>query len=201
MFPFLALEFLVSFLSYLRGAPKIDLPLFMFSLANTFFTSFFLDSTLLVWETKTIVLVKEISWEEKSYPKPVQSKANFWKLIILSSFALEVLSSWTLTWNNSTSSFLVFSAKKLFSISVFQWSDRLHQTSWIFLLVQAPLHWVSWWPTYTTYVFPRPCIILHRLCGCHLFIHLLKFWLHQILFFIHIFNNPLSRIYSGSEGI
>ena len=118
--------------------------LFLILLANTFFTSFFLDSTLLVWETKTIVIVKAISWEEKSYPKPVQSKANFWKLIISSSFALEVLSSWTLTWNNSTSSFLVFSAKKLFSISVFQWSDRLHQTSWIFLLVQAPLHWVSW---------------------------------------------------------
>ena len=34
-----------------------------------------------------------------------------------------------------------------------------------------------------------------------LFIHLLKLGLHQYLFFIHIFNNPLSRIDSGSEGI
>ena len=34
-----------------------------------------------------------------------------------------------------------------------------------------------------------------------LFIHLLKLGLHQFLFFIHIFNNPLSRIDSGSEGI
>ena len=34
-----------------------------------------------------------------------------------------------------------------------------------------------------------------------LFIHLLKLRLHQFLFFIHIFNNPFSRIDSGSEGI
>ena len=34
-----------------------------------------------------------------------------------------------------------------------------------------------------------------------LFIHLLKLGLHQFFFFIHIINNPLSRIDSGSEGI
>ena len=34
-----------------------------------------------------------------------------------------------------------------------------------------------------------------------LIIHLLKLGLHQFLFFIHIFNNPLSRIDIGSEGI
>ena len=34
-----------------------------------------------------------------------------------------------------------------------------------------------------------------------LFIHLLKLGLYQFLFFIHIFNNPLSRINSDSEGI
>ena len=34
-----------------------------------------------------------------------------------------------------------------------------------------------------------------------LIIHLLKLRLHQFLFFIHICNNPLSRIDSGSEGI
>ena len=34
-----------------------------------------------------------------------------------------------------------------------------------------------------------------------LIIHLLKPGLHQFPFFIHIFNNPISRIDSGSEGI
>ena len=34
-----------------------------------------------------------------------------------------------------------------------------------------------------------------------LIIHLLKLRLHQVLLFIHIFNNPLSRIDSGNEGI
>ena len=34
-----------------------------------------------------------------------------------------------------------------------------------------------------------------------LIIHLLKFRLHQFFFFVHIFNNPISRIDSGSEGI
>ena len=77
MFPFLAIGFLISFLSSLRGAPKIDLPLSMFSLAKTVFTSLFSDSTLLVGETKTVVLVEAILAEEKSYPKPVQLEANF----------------------------------------------------------------------------------------------------------------------------
>ena len=71
--PFLALGFLVSFLSSLGGAHKIDLPLYKFSLANTFFTSLFSDSTLLLGETKTVVLVEAILGEEKSYPKSVRS--------------------------------------------------------------------------------------------------------------------------------
>ena len=59
------------FLIKLRGAPKIDLPLSMFSLAQTILTSLFSKSTLLAGETKTVVLVEEILEEEKSYPKPV----------------------------------------------------------------------------------------------------------------------------------
>ena len=42
------------------------------------------------------------------------------------------------------------------------------------------------------------------LIGCMdviLIIHLFKFGLHQSFFFVHIFNNPISRIDSGSEGI
>ena len=65
----------------------------MFSLANTFMTSVFSDSTLLAEETKIVLLKKAILGEEKSYPKPVQSKAVFCKLSISSSFALEVLSN------------------------------------------------------------------------------------------------------------
>ena len=70
---FLALGFLVSLLLCLGDAPKVDLSLFMFSLANTFFTSLFSDSTLLVGETKAVVLVEAILGEEKSYPKPIRS--------------------------------------------------------------------------------------------------------------------------------
>ena len=43
---FLALGFLASFLSCLRGAPKIDLPLSMFSLAKSVLTSLLSISTL-----------------------------------------------------------------------------------------------------------------------------------------------------------
>ena len=50
------LSFLLSFLSSLGGASKIDLPLFIFSLANSFLTSLFSVSTLLVGGTKTVVL-------------------------------------------------------------------------------------------------------------------------------------------------
>ena len=73
----LSTGFLLSFLSSLGGAPKIDLPLFMFSLANSFLTSLFLISTLLAGGTKTVVLVEAILGEEKSYPKPVRSEADF----------------------------------------------------------------------------------------------------------------------------
>ena len=92
MFPFLTLEFVIFFLSSLGGAPKIDLPLSMFSLANPFLTSLFLVSTLLRG-TKIIVLVEAILREEKSYPKPVQSEADFLILSISLSLALEVLSN------------------------------------------------------------------------------------------------------------
>ena len=59
---FLALEFLISFLSSLGGAPKIDLPLSVFSLANSFLI---------------VVLEEVILGKEKSYPKPIQSDADF----------------------------------------------------------------------------------------------------------------------------
>ena len=63
------------FLIQLRGgAHKIDLPLSMFSLANKFFTSLFSGSTLLVGETKTIVLVEAMLGKEKSYPNQFDRK-------------------------------------------------------------------------------------------------------------------------------
>ena len=68
---------LTSFLSCLRGAPKIDLPLSTFLLANSFLTSLFSISTLLVGGTKIVVLVETILGEKKSYPKSVQSEADF----------------------------------------------------------------------------------------------------------------------------
>ena len=77
MFPFLAIGFLVFFLASLGGVPKIDLPLSMFSLAKTVLTSVFSYSTLLAGETKTVVLEEAILGEEKSYPKLVQSEADF----------------------------------------------------------------------------------------------------------------------------
>ena len=75
---FFALGFVIYFLSSLRGAPKIDLPLSMFSLAKAVLTSLFSYSTLLTGETKTVVLVdavlvEAILGEKKSYPKSVQS--------------------------------------------------------------------------------------------------------------------------------
>ena len=65
------------FLIKFRGALKIDLVLSMFLLAKTVFTSLFLNSTLLVGETNTIVLEEVILEEEKSYLKPIQSEADF----------------------------------------------------------------------------------------------------------------------------
>ena len=49
----------------------------MFLLAKTVFTSLFLDSTLLVGETNTVVLVEAILGKEKSYLKLVQPKVDF----------------------------------------------------------------------------------------------------------------------------
>ena len=65
------------FLIKFRGAPKIDLPLSTFSLANSCLTSLFSVSTSLARETKTVLLVEAILGEEKSYPKPIQLEADF----------------------------------------------------------------------------------------------------------------------------
>ena len=65
------------FLINLRGTPKMDLPLSMFSLANSFLTTLFLVLILLAGGTKTVVLIEAILGEKKSYPKPVRSEADF----------------------------------------------------------------------------------------------------------------------------
>ena len=65
------------FLIKFRGAPKIDLPLFTFSLANSFLTSLFSVSTLLAGGTKIVVLAEAVLGEEKSYLKSVQSEVDF----------------------------------------------------------------------------------------------------------------------------
>ena len=59
------------FLLKLRGSPNIDLPLSKFSLAKSILT------LLLLGGTKTVALVEAILEEEKSYPKPVRSQADF----------------------------------------------------------------------------------------------------------------------------
>ena len=61
----------------LRGAPKIDLPLSKFSLAKSVLTLLFSISTLLLVGTKTVILEDAILEREKSYPKPIQPKADF----------------------------------------------------------------------------------------------------------------------------
>ena len=68
----------LSFLPILlRGALKIDLPLSKFSQTRLIFTSVFSISVLLVGGTKTVVLVEAVLEEERPYPKPVQSEADF----------------------------------------------------------------------------------------------------------------------------
>ena len=74
---FFVLGFLTSFLLSLGGAPKIDLPLYKFSVANSVLTSLFLILTLLAGGTKTVVLAEAILEEEKSYPKSVRSEVDF----------------------------------------------------------------------------------------------------------------------------
>ena len=49
----------------------------MFSLAKSVLTSLFSISILLVGGTKIVVLVKAILEEERPYPEPVQSEADF----------------------------------------------------------------------------------------------------------------------------
>ena len=63
----LSLKVSSFFLLKLRGAPKIDSLLSMFSLANSILTSLFSILTLLAGGTKTVVLVEAILGEEKSY--------------------------------------------------------------------------------------------------------------------------------------
>ena len=65
------------FLSNLRGSPKIDFPLSMFSLAKTVLTSLFSELTLLAGETNIVILEEAVLGEEKSYPKPILSEADF----------------------------------------------------------------------------------------------------------------------------
>ena len=65
------------FLLKLRGAPKIDLPLSKFSLANSVLISLFSVLTFLAGGTKTIVLEEVMLEEERPYPKPVRSEADF----------------------------------------------------------------------------------------------------------------------------
>ena len=73
----LSLGFLISFLSSLGGTPKIDLPLSMFSLANSLLILLFSVSILSIVGTKTVLRIEAILGEEKSYPKLVRSNADF----------------------------------------------------------------------------------------------------------------------------
>ena len=65
------------FLFNFRDALRIDLSLSNFSLAISVLISSFLELTLLVGETNTIVLEETILGEEKSYPKPILLEATF----------------------------------------------------------------------------------------------------------------------------
>ena len=49
----------------------------MFSLAKSILILVFSISTLFARGTKTVELIEAILGEEKSYPKPVQSKTDF----------------------------------------------------------------------------------------------------------------------------
>ena len=71
----------------------IHLPLSKFSLTNSILISLFSILTLLAGGTKTVVLEEAVLEEERPYPKPVRSEADFYMLSISSNFALEVLSS------------------------------------------------------------------------------------------------------------
>ena len=75
---FLVLGFLVSFFSTLRGAPRIDLPLSMFSLASSILVSTFSEISSLADETNTVLLEEAILGDiENSYPNPILSGADF----------------------------------------------------------------------------------------------------------------------------
>ena len=89
----LSFRVLTSFFSSLGGAPKIDLHLSKFSLANSVLISLFSILTLLAGGTKTVVPEEAVLEEERPYLKPVQFEADFCMLSISSNFALKVLSS------------------------------------------------------------------------------------------------------------
>ena len=101
-----------------------------------------------------MALEEVILEEDKIYPKPVQSEADFLMLSILSSFALEALSSWALTWNSSVSSFLVFSAKKLFlnfSTSIVWFAFVYLLTSYIsFAIIVPRIKIISKWDKHSS---------------------------------------------------
>ena len=111
LLPFLVLGFLVSFFSSLGSAPKIDLPLSIFSLAKSVLTSLFSELTLLASETNTVILEEEILGKEKSYP-------NWEQFLGWKSSPIELLlktappqTSWS------------FQPRNCSQIAVFQWSD------------------------------------------------------------------------------
>ena len=65
------------FFSSLGGAPKIDLPLSKFSLANLVLISLFSILTLLTGGKKIVVLEEAVLKKERPYPKPIRSEADF----------------------------------------------------------------------------------------------------------------------------
>ena len=74
--------------------------------------------TFLRFEHKDIFNPKDVEdegLEETAYPKPVLSELGFWALNTSSSFALDILSIWVLTWLSSTSKLLTLSYNEVFS--------------------------------------------------------------------------------------
>ena len=74
---FLVLGFLISFISTLEDAHRIDLPLSTFLLVISILHSLFSELTLLAGVTNIVLLEEVILGKEKSYPKPVLSEADF----------------------------------------------------------------------------------------------------------------------------
>ena len=113
---------IVSLLTNLGGAPRIDLPLsclssLTISILGSVISRFSIRSKREKKKKTLCKALEKVLHEDRdwSYPRPVFLDEVFWKLSISSSLALETLSNWALTWNSSSSSFLVFSVRKLFS--------------------------------------------------------------------------------------